>query len=161
MLVVGVFPMVSMVGGRVSEVVSEVEGSGVEDPFLVFWGEYRLCMLASPRPDGSIHQVPVGVTYDPERHLARVICSGASYKARNLAARPGARVSVSQVEGARWSTLEGRARVVRDRGAVAEAERRYEERYRRPRENPERVVIEIAVERVLGTVRPERAGLVP
>ena len=139
-----------------SEVVSGVEGSGVEDPFLVFWGEYRLCMLASPRPDGSIHQVPVGVTYDPERHLARVICSGASYKARNLAARPGA-----QVEGARWSTLEGRARVVRDRGAVAEAERRYEERYRRPRENPERVVIEIAVERVLGTVRPERAGLVP
>ncbi len=125
-----------------------------EDEFVVFWSERRLCMLASPRPDGSIHQVPVGVTLDAERRVARVICDGASYKARNLAARAGTRVAVSQVEGRRWSTLEGVARVSRDPGAVAEAERRYEERYRRPRQNPNRVVIEIAVDRVLGSVRP-------
>jgi hypothetical protein len=33
---------------------------------------------------------------------------------------------------------------------VAEAVRRYAERYRQPRENPERVVIEITVTKVLG-----------
>ncbi|MDN5750845.1 MAG: acyltransferase, partial [Pseudonocardia sp.] len=33
---------------------------------------------------------------------------------------------------------------------VADAERRYARRYRVPRVNPERVVIEIAVRRVLG-----------
>ncbi|GHC81326.1 PPOX class F420-dependent enzyme [Nocardiopsis terrae] len=147
---------------KVSEEPGSVsEESRDQDPFLVFWGERRLCTLASPRPDGSIHQVPVGVTYDPERHLARVIASGSSYKARNLGARPGARVSVCQVEGARWSTLEGTATVRSDEGAVAEAERRYAQRYRRPRPNPERVVIEIAVKRVLGNVRPEREGIVP
>ncbi|WP_262391729.1 TIGR03618 family F420-dependent PPOX class oxidoreductase [Nocardiopsis sp. CNR-923] len=124
------------------------------EEFAEFWRERRLCMLASARPDGSIHLVPVGVTYDAERRLARVICDGGSYKARNLAAHPGARVSVSQVQGRRWSTLEGAARVSRDPEAVAEAVRRYAERYRRPRENPERVVIEIAVDRMLGNVRP-------
>jgi F420H(2)-dependent biliverdin reductase len=41
--------------------------------------------------------------------------------------------------------------VVRDDPAsVAEAERRYALRYRQPRPNPERVVIEIAVRRALG-----------
>lgn len=137
------------------------EGSGDLDPFLVFWSERRLCTLASPRPDGSIHQVPVGVTYDPERHLARVISSGTSYKALNLEAHPGARVSVCQVEGARWSTLEGVATVSREEDAVAEAVSRYAQRYRQPRLNPERVVIEIAVRRVLGNVRPESEGIVP
>lgn len=137
------------------------EGAQDVDPFLVFWGERRLCTLASPRPDGTIHQVPVGVTYDPERHLARVISSGTSYKVLNLAAHPGSRVSVCQVEGARWSTLEGEATVSREQDAVAEAVRRYAQRYRRPRPNPDRVVIEIAVKRVLGNVRPESEGIVP
>jgi hypothetical protein len=59
-------------------------------------------------------------------------------------------VAVCQVEGRRWLTLEGAA-VVRDQpDAVAEAERRYAERYRPPRANPARVVIEIAVDRILG-----------
>ncbi|WP_017569196.1 TIGR03618 family F420-dependent PPOX class oxidoreductase [Nocardiopsis halotolerans] len=137
------------------------EETGPQDPFVAFWSERRLCTLASPRPDGSIHQVPVGVTYDPERHLARVISSGSSYKAVNLAARPGTRVSVCQVEGRWWSTLEGEATVSREEDAVAEAERRYTLRYRRPRPNPNRVVIEIAVTRVLGNVRPESEGIVP
>lgn len=63
--------------------------------------------------------------------------------------------------GGRWSTLEGEATVSREEGAVAEAVRRYAERYRQPRPNPDRVVIEIAVTRVMGNVRPERAGIVP
>ena len=37
-----------------------------------------------------------------------------------------------------------------DAPAVADAERRYAERYRVPRENPSRVVLEITVERALG-----------
>ncbi|GAA1455252.1 pyridoxamine 5'-phosphate oxidase family protein [Nocardiopsis tropica] len=125
-----------------------------DDPFLAFWSERRICTLASLRPDGSIHQVPVGATYDPGRRLVRVIADGASFKARNLAAHPGARVSVSQVEGARWSTLEGTATVTRDPEAVAEAVRLYTGRYRAPRPNPGRVAIEIAVTRELGNVRP-------
>ncbi|GAB3713739.1 TIGR03618 family F420-dependent PPOX class oxidoreductase [Nocardiopsis oceani] len=140
---------------------SMTEGPGAQDPFLAFWSEYHLCTLASPRPDGSIHQVPVGVTYEPERHLARVITFASSFKARNLARRPGTRVSVCQVDRGRWSTLEGEATVSHEEGAVAEAVRRYAERYRQPRPNPGRVVIEIAVKRVLGNVRPESEGIIP
>jgi len=57
---------------------------------------------------------------------------------------------VSQVDGGRWSTLEGTAVVREDPEAVAEAVRRYALRYRRPGVNPERVAIEITVRRVLG-----------
>jgi hypothetical protein len=42
--------------------------------------------------------------------------------------------------------------VRRDPESVAEAERRYAERYRNPRPNPERVVLEIAVTRLLGSL---------
>ncbi|MGW5336101.1 hypothetical protein [Streptomyces bauhiniae] len=60
-------------------------------------------------------------------------------------------MAVCQVDGRRWATLEGRARVRADREAVAEAERRFTERYgREPRENPLRVALEIRAERALG-----------
>jgi hypothetical protein len=48
--------------------------------------------------------------------------------------------------------LEGPAVVRDDVESVREAERRYALRYRQPRVNPERVVIEIQVKRVTGTV---------
>ena len=120
----------------------------VSEEFREFWTERHLCVLVTLRADGSPHVVPVGVTLDVEAGLARVIGRGGSVKARNAAAR-GVAV-VSQVDGRRWSTLEGDAVVRTDRTAVAEAERRYAQRYRQPRPNPERVVIEIAVRRVLG-----------
>ncbi|MFF5104621.1 TIGR03618 family F420-dependent PPOX class oxidoreductase [Streptomyces sp. NPDC000134] len=123
-----------------------------DEPYLAFWRERHLCILTTLRPDGSPHVVPVGVTYDPAAGIARVITDRASAKARHVAAAgaAGARVAVCQVDGARWATLEGRA-VLRDEPeAVAEAERRYTERYRPPRPNPTRVVIEIAVDRTLG-----------
>jgi hypothetical protein len=41
-----------------------------------------------------------------------------------------------------------------DEASVAEAVRRYAERYRPPRPNAERVVIEVAVDRVMGTAKP-------
>ncbi|MDH6577914.1 TIGR03618 family F420-dependent PPOX class oxidoreductase [Kitasatospora sp. MAP5-34] len=124
----------------------------LDDSHLAFWRERHLCTLTTLRPDGSPHVVPVGATFEPETGVARVISHGASRKVRNvLAAGPdGLRVAICQVDGARWSTLEGVA-VVRDSPeAVAEGVRRYAERYREPRVNPERVVIEISVDRVLG-----------
>ncbi|WP_395292852.1 pyridoxamine 5'-phosphate oxidase family protein [Kitasatospora hibisci] len=124
----------------------------LDDAFLAFWRERHIATLTTARPDGSPHVVPVGVTYQPETGVARVISSRTSRKVRNVlaAGETGMRVAVCQVDRARWSTLEGVA-VVRDAPeAVADAERRYTERYRTPRVNPDRVVIEITVDRVLG-----------
>jgi PPOX class probable F420-dependent enzyme len=124
------------------------------EDFRAFWTERHLCTLTTVRPDGTPHVVPVGVTLDVESATARVIASRGSHKVRQvLAAGPeGAVVAVCQVDGARWSTLEGRAVVRQSPEEVADAEERYARRYRQPRPNPERVVIEIAVTRVLGTV---------
>ncbi|NUT53933.1 MAG: TIGR03618 family F420-dependent PPOX class oxidoreductase [Saccharothrix sp.] len=124
------------------------------EDFRAFWTERHLCTLTTIRPDGTPHVVPVGVTLDVGTATARVITSGGSHKVRQIlaAGADGVPAAVCQVDGRRWSTLEGRAVVRRDPDAVADAERRYAERYRTPRPNPERVVIEIAVTRVLGTV---------
>ncbi|MFF5989570.1 TIGR03618 family F420-dependent PPOX class oxidoreductase [Prauserella flavalba] len=122
------------------------------DELIEFWRERHLGTLTTLRADGSPHVVPVGVTVDEAFEVARVICSGGSVKARNVraAGAGGARVAVTQVDGRRWSTLEGRAVVRDDPESVRDAEARYAERYRVPRVNPRRVVIEIAVERRLG-----------
>ncbi|NUS06341.1 MAG: acyltransferase, partial [Nonomuraea sp.] len=60
--------------------------------------------------------------------------------------------SLCQVDGRRWSTLEGVAVLRTGPEEVADAERRYTARYRPPRPNPQRVVVEIQVTRVLGNV---------
>jgi PPOX class probable F420-dependent enzyme len=119
---------------------------------LEFWTERHLCTLTTLRADGSPHVVAVGATLDPAAGLVRVITSGASAKVRHV--RAGAdRVAICQVDGARWSTVEGRAVIRDDPAAVAEAERRYAARYRPPRPNPRRVVIEVTVTGVLGSSR--------
>ncbi|MFC9243154.1 pyridoxamine 5'-phosphate oxidase family protein [Streptomyces sp. NPDC057136] len=121
--------------------------------YLAFWRERHVCTLTTLRPDGTPHVVPVGVTYDPEAGLARVITSKSSRKVANiLAAAPGeARVAVCQMHKARWATLEGVATIRTEQEDVDDAVRRYTERYERtPRPNPERVVIEIALNRALG-----------
>lgn len=121
-----------------------------------FWSERHLCTVTTLRPDGTPHVVPVGVTVDwrdgTEFAVARVICRSGSVKARNVRAfgADGAPVAVTQVDGRRWSTLEGRAVVRDDPDSVRDAEQRYAKRYRVPRPNPERVVIEITVTRRLG-----------
>jgi PPOX class probable F420-dependent enzyme len=124
------------------------------DPaYLSFWRERHLCTLTTLRPDGTPHVVPVGVTYDPEAGLARVITNKSSAKVGHvLAAGPeGARVAVCQVDGRRWATLEGRATVCTEPERIAEAERRYAERYgRTPSPNPNRVAIEIALTAAMG-----------
>jgi len=116
---------------------------------LEFLTERHLATLTTLRADGSPHVVPVGVTFDAATGTARVITSGTSAKARHV--RDGqARVAVCQVDGARWLTLEGTAVVKDDAASVADAVERYAQRYRQPRVNPARVVIEISVDRVLG-----------
>jgi PPOX class probable F420-dependent enzyme len=116
---------------------------------LEFLTERHLATLTTLRPDGSPHVVPVGVTYDAATGTARVITSGTSAKARHVRAGHQ-RVAVCQVEGRRWVTLEGTAVVREDPAAVADAVARYAQRYRPPRENPARVVLEISVDRILG-----------
>ncbi|MGV9344418.1 pyridoxamine 5'-phosphate oxidase family protein [Streptomyces spiralis] len=127
---------------------------GAPDPaFLGFWQERHLCTLTTLRPDGTPHVVPVGVTYDPEARLARVITNKGSAKVGHVltAGEQGAPVAVCQVDGRRWATLEGRAFVRTEPERVAEAVRRYAERYgRTPGPNPSRVVIEIELTRALG-----------
>ena len=111
--------------------------------------ERHLATLTTLRADGSPHVVPVGVTFDAATATARVITSGTSAKARHV--RDGQpRVAVCQVDGRRWITLEGTAVVRDDPAAVADAVERYARRYRQPRVNPARVVLEISVDRVLG-----------
>lgn len=116
---------------------------------LTFLTERHLSTLTNVRADGTPHVVPVGFTYEPATRLARVITSGESVKAR-LADRPGAVGALCQVDRGRWLTLTGPLHVDRDPDAVADAERRYAERYRVPRENPLRVVLVMDVTRMLG-----------
>ena len=116
---------------------------------LQFVTEYHLATLTTLRADGSPHVVPVGFTWDAETSSVRVITSGTSVKARN-AARVGARAAICQVERRSWITFEGPVSVLTDPESVRAAEKRYAARYRQPRENPRRVVLHIAVERILG-----------
>lgn len=116
---------------------------------LEFLTEHHLATLATLRADGTPHVVAVGFTWDPETATARVITSDGSQKVRN-AERAGY-AAVTQIDGPRWLTLEGKVRVLRDPESVRDAEQRYARRYRVPRVNPKRVVVEIAVTRVLGS----------
>jgi F420H(2)-dependent biliverdin reductase len=124
----------------------------LDDPgpgLLQFLAERHLATLTTLRADGSPHVVPVGVTYDAASRTARVITSGSSAKARHVGSGQQ-RVAVCQVDGRRWVTLEGTAVLRDDPASVAAAVERYARRYRQPRENPARVVLEISVDRILG-----------
>src|SRR5918998_186106 len=95
----------------------------LDDDVLTFLRERHLSTLTTLRPDGSPHVVPVGFTWDEEALVARVITHRASRKARHVAA--GSRAVLCQVQGRRWLTLEGPARVLEDEASVRDAERRY------------------------------------
>ncbi len=125
------------------------DASSLNADAVAFLTERHLATLATLRPDGMPHVVAVGFTWDPEAGVARVITREGSQKVRN--AERGGYAAVTQVDGARWLTLEGSSRVVRDAESVRDAENRYAARYKPPRENPQRVVVEITVQRVLGS----------
>jgi general stress protein 26 len=94
----------------------------------------------------------MGVVLDPDHSLAWAITSGTSQKVANLRNGSDPRIAACQVDGRRWSTIEGTAEVRSDAADVAEAVRRYAQRYRVPRENPRRVALRIEITRVLGNL---------
>jgi F420H(2)-dependent biliverdin reductase len=118
---------------------------------LEFWTERHLCTLTTLRADGSPHVVPVGVALDLEERCAWVITFGSSRKAHQAAADP--RIAACQVDGARWSTVEGSVEVRTDERSVQRAVDRYAARYRTPKPNPLRVALRIEVDRFLVSSR--------
>jgi PPOX class probable F420-dependent enzyme len=117
---------------------------------MAFVAERHLATLATQRPDGSLHAVPVGFTFDHDATCAWVITSSGSTKIRNIGS--GSRACLCQVDGRRWLSLEGPATIYAEPEIVAEAVRRYTHRYRAPRPNPRRVCIEVRIERIQGSV---------
>ncbi len=120
----------------------------LDDDVLTFLRERHLATLTTLRADGSPHVAPVGFGYDPVERMVRIICQPTSQKVVN--ARLGGRAAVCQVDGGRWLTLEGDVRLVTDDAGVAAAVAAYTERYQAPRERPERVALEIRVDRIMG-----------
>jgi F420H(2)-dependent biliverdin reductase len=117
---------------------------------LAFWRERHLCAVTTLRRDGSPHVVPMGIALADDPGVAWGITSGTSFKVTHLRADP--RIAVNQVDGRRWSTIEGTVEVLEDPASVATAVAAYAGRYREPRENPLRVALRITVTKVVGNV---------
>lgn len=119
---------------------------------LAFLSERHLATLTTLRDDLSPHVVAVGFSYDAAARCARVITWADSQKAINAARMEarGLRAAVCQVDGGRWLSLEGPVRLVTDADGVRAGVDGYAARYREPKQRTDRVVIEIAVERILG-----------
>ncbi|RYV52501.1 pyridoxamine 5'-phosphate oxidase family protein [Pengzhenrongella frigida] len=117
----------------------------------------HLATLTTVRPDGTPHVVPVAFTWDADAARARITTRVTSHKARTVerGGPDGAplRAALCQFEGQRWLTLEGTVTLSRDPELIAVAVARYADRYRQLGEQPARVVLHLAVDRVMGTVR--------
>ena len=122
--------------------------SNLDDGVRAFLAERHLATLTTLRADGSPHVVPVGFGYDAEERVARIITFDSSQKVRNIG--DGGPAALAQVDGGRWLSLEGQARVVSAPDDVARAVDAYAARYGQPGENASRVAIEIAVTRMMG-----------
>jgi F420H(2)-dependent biliverdin reductase len=124
------------------------------ESFSEFVTTRHLATLTTLRADGTPHVAPVGFSYDPVTRIARIIASAGTQKVVNIERGAttglGASVVVCQVDGGRWISLEGKAVVTSDLERVNEACARYEARYQAPRPNPNRVAIEVHVQRILG-----------
>jgi F420H(2)-dependent biliverdin reductase len=115
-----------------------------------FLADSHLGTLTTPRPDGSPHVTAVRFTWDPAAGLARVLTVESSRKVRNVVHRSTGRGALCQVAGPRWITLEGTATVSDDPARIGDGVRAYRGRYQSPPPvPPDRVVIEIAVDRIL------------
>lgn len=118
----------------------------------VFLLERHLGTLTTLRPDGSPHVVPVAFTWDADAGVVRLTTHEGSVKVRNLERAGGSgRVAICQVDGGRWLTLEGVAVVSRNGADLAEAVRRHRVRYPSLERADDRLVITVAVDRVLGS----------
>lgn len=115
---------------------------------IEFLTRRHLGTLTTIRRDGSPHVVAIAFTFDPAESTVSIICSDATQKIANV--ESNGRGAVCQVEGIRWLSLEGTATVTRDPTRIAVAVDAFERRYRPTSPNPDRVAIEILVDRVLG-----------
>jgi F420H(2)-dependent biliverdin reductase len=121
------------------------------DDVLGFLRERHVGMLTTLDARGRLHLMAIAFTYEPEDGLIRMITFGTSQKVKNLRqAGDGARAAVGQVDGRRWLSFEGPARVVDDPERVAKAVALHAARYKQPGDNPLRVAIELTPESVLG-----------
>jgi PPOX class probable F420-dependent enzyme len=116
---------------------------------LAFLAERVIGTLATTRADGTPHLAPVGFTVDLATATAWIITDGGSAKAANVRRSPLA--AVSQVDRARWISLDGEATVHEDPATIEQAVARYAARYRPPRVNPNRVAIALRVHRVMAS----------
>lgn len=121
----------------------------LNDEGLRFLAERVIGTLATTRSDGTPHLAPVGFTVDLAAATAWVITDGGSAKAANVRRSPLA--ALSQVDGARWISLDGEARVLTGPDAVEAAVAAYAVRYRPPRVNPNRVAIGLRIHRVMAS----------
>jgi hypothetical protein len=122
-------------------------------PELDFLAQRHLATLTTLRPDGTPHVVAVGFTWDDDAGLVRVITTARRARWRTSGrARRGR--SWRRWTAAGGSSLEGRADGQRRPGAGGRGRAPVRPRYRQPSENPRRVVLEIAVDRVLGRAEP-------
>ncbi len=119
---------------------------------LTFLTERHLATLSIDREGKPPQVTPVGVTFEPSTSVARVITWADSVKAKLIAAAPDTPAAICQVDGGRWLTMYGKARLHDDSAEVAKAVAMYTERYRPPKERPDRVVLVISVDRIVGRV---------
>ncbi len=115
---------------------------------IAFLTERHLGTLTTLRRNGTPHVVAIAFTYDTSAGLVRIITRRGSVKVTNVENNP--RAVVCQVDGPRWLSLEGNALATDQPDRVQAAVTAYERRYRPASPNPERVAIEITVDRVMG-----------
>lgn len=132
-------------------VMATLDPGRLDQAALAFLTERHLATLTTIRADGSPHVAPVGFSFDPSGPTVRIITFEGSMKVRHIHAGR-TRVSVCQVDGGRWLTLEGDARVTNDAVDMAAAVAGYASRYRVPGERVDRVAIEFRVDRMLGRI---------
>jgi PPOX class probable F420-dependent enzyme len=119
-----------------------------------FVTDRHLATLTTLRPDGTPHVVPVAFTWDDEAGVARVTTRRHTAKvahARRAPGEPLGRAALCQVDGRRWLTIEGTVEVVEDPVEIADALRRYAERYRPRDHDPERVVLRVTADRAMSS----------
>ncbi|GAB3493055.1 pyridoxamine 5'-phosphate oxidase family protein [Flexivirga lutea] len=119
-----------------------------------FWAERHLATLTTLTSDGRPHTVPVAPVLDAGNGSLWILTSRRSRKVRNVSEAGDAPwVAVCQVDGRRWCTVEGTARVLTDTESVRTAEEAYARRFRVPRPNPERIVLSITVHHLMGSLQ--------
>ena len=121
---------------------------------LAFVTERHLATLTTLRADGTPHVVPVAFTWDADAGAARITTNRRSVKASNVRRVPpgaAAHAALCQVDGRRWLTLEGDIEVSTDPVEIEEAVRRYGERYRQLRPNPDRIVLRLVPARLMAS----------